>query len=233
MSREAIAAALARTDLSSGERLVAFSLASFADRENLAWPGTPAAAARAGMERSGYLEARDRLVRRGLLIVEVSRQTPRSAHLPRRRRSPRSRAPAKTRRTPPESAHRSTARASTTPRSASNPRDSLLGTERCGSSPPTCSPRRAPLGARSPAWLAPFVDLRATCGRRQPSLGDVVWKLLRAHCVCKWPDRTWLWARSGPFEGWNGLEGATELLAARHPVAFIGAYRRSLTSKRR
>ena len=72
MSRQAIAAALARTDLSSGERLVAFSLASFADRENLARPGTPAAAARAGMERSGYLEARDRLVRRGLLVVEVA-----------------------------------------------------------------------------------------------------------------------------------------------------------------
>ena len=72
MSREAIAAALARTDLSSGERLVAFSLARFADRENRARPGTPAAAARAGMERSGYLEARDRLVRRGLLVVEVA-----------------------------------------------------------------------------------------------------------------------------------------------------------------
>ena len=72
MSREAIAAALARTDLSSGERLVAFSLASFADHENLARPGTPAAAARAGMQRSGYLEARDRLVRRGLLVVEVA-----------------------------------------------------------------------------------------------------------------------------------------------------------------
>jgi hypothetical protein len=72
MSREAIAAALARTDLLSGERLVAFSLASFANRENLARPGTPAAAARAGMERSGYLEARDRLVRRGLLVVEVA-----------------------------------------------------------------------------------------------------------------------------------------------------------------
>ena len=72
MSREAIAAALARTDLSSGERLVAFSLASFADRENLARPGTPAAAGRAGLERSGFLEARDRLVRRGLVVVEVA-----------------------------------------------------------------------------------------------------------------------------------------------------------------
>jgi hypothetical protein len=36
MSREAIAAALARDDLSCGERLVAFSLASVADRENRA-----------------------------------------------------------------------------------------------------------------------------------------------------------------------------------------------------
>ena len=48
MSRQAIAAALARDDLSAGERLVAFSLASFADRENRARPGTPAAAAGAG-----------------------------------------------------------------------------------------------------------------------------------------------------------------------------------------
>ena len=70
MSREAIAAALAREDLSCGERLVAFSLASFADRENRARPGTPAAAARAGLARSRFLEARDRLVRRGLLVVE-------------------------------------------------------------------------------------------------------------------------------------------------------------------
>jgi hypothetical protein len=33
MSRQAIAAVLARTDLASGERLVALSLASFAGRE--------------------------------------------------------------------------------------------------------------------------------------------------------------------------------------------------------
>ena len=70
MSRQAIAAALAREDLSCGERLVAFSLASFADRENRARPGTPAAAARAGLARSRFLEARDRLVRRGLVVVE-------------------------------------------------------------------------------------------------------------------------------------------------------------------
>jgi hypothetical protein len=70
MSREAIAAALRREDLSCGERLVAFSLASFADREDRARPGTPAAAGRAGLARNRFLEARDRLVRRGLLIVE-------------------------------------------------------------------------------------------------------------------------------------------------------------------
>ena len=69
MGREAIAAALAREDLSCGERLVAFSLASFADRDNRARPGTPAAAARAGLARSRFLEARDRLVCRGLVVV--------------------------------------------------------------------------------------------------------------------------------------------------------------------
>jgi hypothetical protein len=70
VSRQAIAAALAREDLSAGDRLVAFSLASFADCENRAWPGAPAAAARAGLRRSRYLEAREQLVRRGLVIVE-------------------------------------------------------------------------------------------------------------------------------------------------------------------
>jgi hypothetical protein len=70
VSRQAIAAALACEHLSAGERLVAFSLASFADRENRAWPGAPAAAARAGLRRSRYLEAREQLVRRGLVIVE-------------------------------------------------------------------------------------------------------------------------------------------------------------------
>jgi hypothetical protein len=70
MSHQAIAAALAREDLSSGERLVAFSLASFADRESRARPGTAAAAGRAGLSGSGFLEARDRLVRRGLVAVE-------------------------------------------------------------------------------------------------------------------------------------------------------------------
>ncbi len=70
VSREAIAAALAREDLSGGERLVAFSLASFAGRDRRAWPGASAAAARAGLSRSRYLYDRDRLVRRGLVNVK-------------------------------------------------------------------------------------------------------------------------------------------------------------------
>jgi len=70
MSRQAIAAALARDDLSAGERLVAFSLASFADRDGRMRPGTPAAAGRAGLKRSWFLEARDALERRGLIVVE-------------------------------------------------------------------------------------------------------------------------------------------------------------------
>ena len=70
MSRQAIAAVLARDDLVGGERLVAFSLASFAGRDDRAWPGAPAAAARAGLSRSRYLYVRDRLVERGLVVVE-------------------------------------------------------------------------------------------------------------------------------------------------------------------
>jgi hypothetical protein len=72
MSARAIAAALALADLSCGERLVAFSLASFANREHRAWPGTTIAAARAGLGKSRYLEARDLLIRRGLARVEDS-----------------------------------------------------------------------------------------------------------------------------------------------------------------
>lgn len=73
MSHTAIAAALALPcDLSSGERLAAFSLASFADREGRCWPGTPAAAARAGLARSAVLQARNRLSQRGLVVVEVA-----------------------------------------------------------------------------------------------------------------------------------------------------------------
>ena len=67
MSRDAIAAVLARDDLACGDRLAAFSLASFAGREHRALPGAAAAAQRAGLSRSRYLQARDRLVRRGLV----------------------------------------------------------------------------------------------------------------------------------------------------------------------
>jgi hypothetical protein len=70
VSRQAIAAALAREDLAGGERLVAFSLVSFAGRDRRAWPGASVAAARAGLSRSRYLHDRDQLVRRGLLAVE-------------------------------------------------------------------------------------------------------------------------------------------------------------------
>jgi hypothetical protein len=70
VSRAAIAAVLAREQLGAGERLVALSLASFANREQLAWPGVAAASARAGLSRSRYLEAREQLVRVGLLDVE-------------------------------------------------------------------------------------------------------------------------------------------------------------------
>ena len=70
MSRKAIAAVLARTDLAAGERLVALALASFAGRENRAWPGAPAASARAGLSRSRYQQAREQLVARGLVAVD-------------------------------------------------------------------------------------------------------------------------------------------------------------------
>ncbi|MHB8695744.1 MAG: hypothetical protein ACYDHH_31380 [Solirubrobacteraceae bacterium] len=71
MSRDAVAAVLARDDVACGDRLTAFSLASFAGREHRAWPGAAAAAQRAGLSRSRYLQARDRLVRRGLVVVEA------------------------------------------------------------------------------------------------------------------------------------------------------------------
>jgi hypothetical protein len=70
VSHAAIAAVLASDDLAAGERLVAFSLASFANRKQVAWPGLAAATARAGLSRSRYLEAREQLVHRGLLEVE-------------------------------------------------------------------------------------------------------------------------------------------------------------------
>ncbi len=67
MSHTAISAVLATENLSGRERLVALSLASFANAEQLAWPGAAVAAARAGLGRSAYLVARDRLVARGLI----------------------------------------------------------------------------------------------------------------------------------------------------------------------
>ena len=70
MSHTAIAAVLARDDLSIGERLAALSLASYANREHRAFPGNAAAAARAGLSRSRYLEAREQLLARGLIAVE-------------------------------------------------------------------------------------------------------------------------------------------------------------------
>ena len=70
MSHAALAAVLRLENVSAGERLAAFSLASFADREHRAWPGTPVAAARAGLSRSQYLAARDGLARRGLVEID-------------------------------------------------------------------------------------------------------------------------------------------------------------------
>jgi hypothetical protein len=52
MSQRAIAAVLARTDVASGERLVALSLASFAGRENRAWPCAMCAGAIVGFHES-------------------------------------------------------------------------------------------------------------------------------------------------------------------------------------
>jgi hypothetical protein len=72
MSHVAIAAALALEDASAGERLAAFSLASYANREHRAWPGTAIAGARAGLSRSQYLAARDLLQKRGLVVIEES-----------------------------------------------------------------------------------------------------------------------------------------------------------------
>lgn len=70
VSHAAIAAVLVHEELSAGERLAALSLASFANREHRAWPGTRAAAARAGLGKSGYLRACEELVRAGFLKVE-------------------------------------------------------------------------------------------------------------------------------------------------------------------
>jgi DNA-binding transcriptional ArsR family regulator len=70
MSHRAIAAALALEEVSGGERLTAFSLASFANSEQRAWPGTRLAAARAGLSRSQYLVALRSLSDRGLVEIE-------------------------------------------------------------------------------------------------------------------------------------------------------------------
>ncbi|MDQ6806756.1 MAG: hypothetical protein M3065_17755 [Actinomycetota bacterium] len=69
MSYRTIAAALALDSVTAGERLVAFSLASFADGEHQAFPGDATAAARAGLSSSRYLAARKQLVGRGLVTV--------------------------------------------------------------------------------------------------------------------------------------------------------------------
>ena len=73
MSHAAIAAALTLDGVSTPERLVAFSLASYANREHRAWPSAAAAAARAGMSRGRFLAARDGLARAGMLVIEESR----------------------------------------------------------------------------------------------------------------------------------------------------------------
>jgi len=69
MSYRTIAAALALENVSIGERLVAFSLASFADSEHQTFVGNSAAAARSGLSRSQYLAAREQLLGRGLISV--------------------------------------------------------------------------------------------------------------------------------------------------------------------
>ena len=71
MSYRTIAATLALRDVSVAERLAAFALASYADAEHQTFAGNPAAATRAGLGRTQYLAARDRLVARGLLTVVV------------------------------------------------------------------------------------------------------------------------------------------------------------------
>ena len=70
MSYQAIAAALALREVSTGERLVVFSLASYANSDQQAWPSDEVAAARAGLARSRYLAARRSLAERGLIQIE-------------------------------------------------------------------------------------------------------------------------------------------------------------------
>jgi GNAT superfamily N-acetyltransferase len=71
MSHAAFAGVLRLDGVSAGERLAAFALASFANREHRAWPSTPVAAARAGLSRSQYLAARDALARCGLVELDA------------------------------------------------------------------------------------------------------------------------------------------------------------------
>ena len=70
MSYRAIAAALALREVSTGERLVVFSLASYANSDQQAWPSDEVAAARSGLRRSRYLAARRSLAERGLIQIE-------------------------------------------------------------------------------------------------------------------------------------------------------------------
>jgi hypothetical protein len=72
MSYRTIAAALALEDVSIGERLVAFSLASYANAEHQTFVGNPAAAARARLSRSQYLAAREQLEGRDLISVAAA-----------------------------------------------------------------------------------------------------------------------------------------------------------------
>jgi hypothetical protein len=72
MSYRTIAAALALEDVSIGERLVAFSLASYADAEHQTFVGNSAAAARAQLSRSQYLAAREQLEARGWISVAAA-----------------------------------------------------------------------------------------------------------------------------------------------------------------
>jgi hypothetical protein len=70
MSYRAIAAALALRDVSTGERLALFSLASYANSDQQGWPSDEVAAIRAGLARSRYLAARGALAERGLIRIE-------------------------------------------------------------------------------------------------------------------------------------------------------------------
>jgi hypothetical protein len=70
MSHAAIAAVLELGDLSTPERLAALSLASYANPDHVAWPKTPLAAARAGLPKGVYVEARGALAARGLIIMQ-------------------------------------------------------------------------------------------------------------------------------------------------------------------